>query len=111
MQILIILMNPRQNKKIITCRRDLRLVLSIHIVCVVKELGDVVSVLLSQEPYGVIAWVVAAAGPATGQEEKEKSETPHSGHQQPDWHWQRCLQKLCGIAFVVPRYLKWLDSF
>ena len=64
-----------------TCKRDLCPVLSVHIVGVVKELGYVVSVLLSKEPFGVVARVVATDGLAVGQDEKEESKIPHAGDQ------------------------------
>ena len=63
-------------------------VVSIHVVGVVEEMGNVGVVLLSKKPDAVIASVVAATGLADGQEEKKESEMQHTGFQQQDWLWQ-----------------------
>ena len=57
-------------------------VVSIHVVGVVKEMGNVGGVLLSKKPDAVIASVVAATGLADGQEVKKESKMQHTGFQQ-----------------------------
>ena len=66
-------------------------VVSIHVVGVVKEMGNVGGVLLSKKPDAVIARVVAAAGQAVGQEEKEEPEMQHTGFQQHGQPWRELV--------------------
>ena len=63
-----------------TCRKHLSPVLHIHIVGVVKEIGDVLGVLLSEKPDVVIAGIVTTYSPRIGQEEKKKFQGYHVSH-------------------------------
>ena len=83
-------------------------VVSIHVVGVVKEMGNVGGVLLSKKPDAVIARVVAAAGQAVGQEEKEEPEMQHTSFQQHGQPWRKLVDALCKSIKILNFMLLWM---